>query len=147
MKHGHFLEKLDDTKIVSAIHDAEKKSSGEIRVFVSRKTPVNGHETLALAQQAFAKLGMSETKHRNGVLLFFAPGTQQFAIVGDSGVHEKCGDAFWQEVAAALSDLLKQGHFTAAVLAGIHKAGAVLAEHFPRDRDDRNELPDRVERD
>ena len=147
MKHAHFLEKLDDTKIVSAIHEAEKKSSGEIRVFVSRKMPANGPETLALAQQIFTKLGMSQTKHRNGVLLFFAPATQQFAIIGDSGVHDKCGDAFWQEVAAALSDLLKQGHFTAAVLAGINKAGAVLAQHFPRDRDDRNELPDRVERD
>jgi len=68
-------------------------------------------------------------------------------IVGDAGVHEKCGNSFWQEVAETLSTLLKQGHFTAAVLAGIDKAGKGLAEHFPRDRDDRNELPDQVERD
>jgi len=100
-----------------------------------------------LAQETFTRLGMSKTKHRNGVLLFFAPVTQQFAIVGDSGVHEKCGDSFWQEVTAALGTLLKQGHFTGAVLAGIEKAGAVLARHFPRDRDDRNELPDRIETD
>src|SRR3989442_4736973 len=119
MKHGHFLNQLDDAKIVSAIHEAEKESSGEIRVFISRKTPANGQETLALAQQTFTKLGMTQTKHHNGVLLFFAPHRQQFAIVGDSGVHEKCGDSFWQEVTAALSTLLKQRHFTGAVLAGI----------------------------
>src|SRR2546425_13368629 len=133
MKHRHFLEKLDDAKIVSAIHEAEKKSSGEIRVFVSSKTSANGQETLELARQTFAKLGMTQTKHRNGVLLFFAPGTQQFAILGDSGVHEKCGDAFWQEVAAALSTLLKQGHFTAAVLAGFDKGRGGLPEGFSRD--------------
>ena len=147
MKHSEFLSRLDDKKIVSAIAAAEGKSSGEIRVFISRKLPANGPETLALAQETFARLGMRQTRHRNGVLLFFAPSTQQFAIVGDAGVHEKCGDSFWQEVAEALSTLLKQGHFTAAVLAGIEKAGKVLAQHFPRDRDDRNELPDRVETD
>src|SRR5256885_6157887 len=147
MKHGDFLNHLDDRKIVEAIAGAERKSSGEIRVFISRKMPANGPQTLALAQETFARLGMTQTKHRNGVLLFFAPDTQQFAIVGDSGVHEKCGDSFWQEVAAALSTLLKEGHFTAAVLAGIEKAGAVLALHFPRDRDDRNELPNAIERD
>ena len=147
MKHGDFLNHLDDRKIVEAIAGAERKSSGEIRVFISRKMPANGPQTLALAQETFARLGMTQTKHRNGVLLFFAPDTQQFAIVGDSGVHEKCGDSFWQEVAAALSTLLKKGHFTAAVLAGIEKAGAVLALHFPRDRDDRNELPNAIERD
>ncbi len=147
MKHSEFLSHLDDEKIVSAIAAAERRSSGEIRVFISRKTPATGQETLALAQQTFASLGMTQTRHRNGVLLFFAPGTQQFAILGDSAVHEKCGDSFWQEVTAALSTLLKQGHFTGALLAGIEKAGAVLAQHFPRGPDDRNELPDGIERD
>ena len=42
-----------------------------------------GAQTLALAQQTFDRLGMTQTKHRNGVLLFFAPLTQQFAIVGE----------------------------------------------------------------
>src|SRR5438874_1921346 len=147
MKHSEFLSRHDDEKIVSAIAAAEGQSSGEIRVFISRKIPRNGAETLALAQETFTRLGMRQTRHRNGMLLFFAPSTQQFAIVGDAGVHEKCGDSFWQEVAEGLSTLLKQGHFTAAVLAGIDKAGKVLAEHFPRDRDDRNELPNRVETD
>src|SRR2546423_5742737 len=107
MRHSEFLNRLDDEKIVSAIAAAERKSSGEIRVFISRKIPANGAETLGVAQETFTRLGMRKTKHRNGVLLFFAPGAQQFAVIGDSAVHEKCGDSFWREVAAALSTLLK----------------------------------------
>lgn len=147
MQHGEFLNKLEDQKIIDAIGAAEAKSSGEIRVFVSKKKPATGPETLALARAMFEQLGMTKTKYRNGVLLFFAPATQQFAIVGDSGIHEHCGDSFWQEVSETISTLLKEGHFTTAVVAGIGKAGTVLAKYFPRDPDDLNELPNKVERD
>ncbi|SRR6266404_4005730 len=147
MRHKEFLDQLDDARVVNAIAAAEEKSSGEIRVFVSRQRPSTGQETLALAQETFTRLGMTKTKYRNAVLLFFAPLTQQFAIVGDAGIHERCGGTFWNEVSAVMSELLKQGQFTAAVVAGIEKAGAALARHFPRDPDDRNELPNSVERD
>jgi|SRR5882762_7951572 len=147
MNHTEFLNQLDDSQIVRAIGAAEGKSSGEIRVFITKKRPTTGGETLALAQETFARLGMTKTKYRNGVLLLFAPATQQFAMVGDSGVHEKCGDAFWRKVAERLSALLKQGNFTGAVVLGIEEAGAALTKHFPRDPDDRDELPNAVERD
>jgi uncharacterized membrane protein len=147
MQHKEFLDQLDDAQVIKAISEAETKSSGEIRVFVSKQKPVTGEETLKLAQQTFTKLGMAATKYRNGVLLFFCPLTQQFAIVGDAGIHEKCGAGFWSEISQEMSQLLRQGNFTAAVIAGIHKAGAALVQNFPRDPDDRNELPNAVERD
>jgi len=147
MNHTEFLNQLDDSQILRAIGAAEGKSSGEIRVFITKKRPATGEETLALAQETFARLGMTKTKYRNGILLLFAPATQQFGMVGDSGVHEKCGDDFWRGVAEKLGALLKEGNFTGAVVLGIEEAGAALAKHFPRDPDDRNELPDAVERD
>ena len=76
-----------------------------------------------------------------------APRTRQFAIVGDVGVHQKCGDAFWQQVSAGMTGLLKQGRFTEAVLDAIQKVGDVLARHFPRGSDGQNELPDGIVRD
>jgi len=147
MQHQEFIDKLDDAKIVQAIAAAESKTSGEIRVFVSRHKPGDDADTMNLAQNAFERLGMTQTAHRNGVLLFFAPAAQQFAVIGDAGVHEKCGDAFWQQLTQSMSALLKQGDVTSAVLAGIQEAGSLLAQHFPRDPNDRNELPDAVERD
>ena len=92
-------------------------------------------------------MGMSKTRHRNAVLIYLVPRTRQFAIVGDQGVHEKCGDAFWQQVSAGMTELLKQGRLTEAILDAIQKVGDVLARNFPRGSDDQNELPDRIVRD
>jgi uncharacterized membrane protein len=38
----------------------------------------------------------------------------------------------------------KRGEFTAGLLHGVARAGALLAEHFPRQPDDKDELPNRV---
>ena len=134
---------IEDEAIVAAITAAELRTSGEIRVVVAReKVP----EPLPAAQREFERLGMAKTAARNGVLIFLAPTSHTFAVIGDSGVHEKCGPPFWQELTAAMTDHFKRRDFTRGVVLGIERAGALLATHFPRRPDDRNELPDRVER-
>jgi len=147
MKHHEFLSRIEDDKIVSAIAAAENKTSGEIRVFISREQPASEAATMQLAQAAFEKLGMTATKLRNGVLIFFAPVAQKFAVIGDSGIHERCGQDFWHQVSSRIGARLREGKFTEAVVAGIEDAGNALAQHFPRAPDDRNELPNRVETD
>lgn len=144
MKTKEFLDRIDDARIVAAIADAERKSSGQIRIFVSRKEAA---QPMADAQAQFRKLGMEKTKDRNGVLLFLSPKTQQFAIIGDTGIHEKCGPAFWEEIAASMVTLLKEGKFTEALLEAIQRTGSLLARHFPREDGDTNELPDQIIRD
>jgi uncharacterized membrane protein len=144
MKHKEFINQLDEARIAGAIAAAENRSSGEIRVFVSRRKV---KDALPAAQMQFDKLGMRKTRQRNGVLLFFAPATRQFAIVGDAGVHEKCGEAFWQTVSNVMTDHLKQGHFTEAILDAVGRVGDLLAQHFPRESDDQNELPNAIARD
>ena len=141
MKPKEFLRSIDRAKVVSAIRAAEGRTNGQIRVFVTRHRPP---DTMKAAQRAFARLKMARTHRRNGVLIFLAPETQSLAIVGDIAVHEKCGDGFWQEVVGAMTTHLRRGEFTAAILTGVHKAGAVLGEHFPRQPGDRNELPDEI---
>jgi uncharacterized membrane protein len=90
---------------------------------------------------------MEKTRERNGVLIFVAPQAQTFAVIGDTAVHAKCGDAFWQELAHAMSTHFQKSDFNLGLLLGIRKAGELLAEHFPRGSDDRNELSDDVIRD
>lgn len=127
-----------------AIAAAELLSSGEIRLFVTRHKPT---DVLKAAQAQFAKLGMMKTAERNGVLLFFAPATRQFAIVGDAGIHEKCGQDFWHKIRDGMSAQLKQELYTEAIVGAIGQVGEVLARHFPRRKNDRNELPDNIARD
>jgi uncharacterized membrane protein len=144
MRPSKFHDHLDDNRVVQAIVDAEKKTSGEIRVFVTRH---RCDDAVAAARREFGKLGMTKTPHRNAVLLYFAPRSQKFAIVGDEGIHERCGEVFWQDVAQAMESLLRSGKFTEAVTAGIARAGTELAQHFPQTSRDQDDLPNAVVRD
>lgn len=133
---------LDHARLTAAIAAAEQRTSGEIRVLLAReKAP----DPVAAAQKHFNRLGMTKTAARNGVLIYLAPQSRTFAIVGDTGIHEKCGDAFWRLLAAAMEARFKKGEFTEGLVEGIEHAGKLLAENFPRAADDRNELPDKIE--
>ncbi|MBI2517194.1 MAG: TPM domain-containing protein [Opitutae bacterium] len=141
MKTRHFINKLQRQLIEDAIRDAEQKTSGEIVVLIHHK-PVQ--DAVAFARNEFLRRGLQETKERNAVLIFVAPESQSFALIGDEGVHQKCGDTFWSELAATMQGDFRAGNYTAALLDGIERAGALLAEHFPARPDDKNELPNRV---
>jgi uncharacterized membrane protein len=66
-------------------------------------------------------------------------------VIGDEGVHQKCGDRFWSEMAEVIGEHFRVGKFNDGLRHGIAKAGALLGEHFPRRDDDSDELPNRVE--
>lgn len=142
MNSRQFLKQIDHQAVAHAIADAERLTSGEIRVFVdAHRVP----DALAAAQRQFQRLAMDRTALRNGVLLYLAPASQAFAIVGDAGIHERCGQDFWNSIAAAMTTHLKNSQFTLAITAAVAAAGKALAEHFPRQPGDLNELPDHVE--
>ena len=136
------LPAIDHGRVIAAIQAAEQRTSGEIRVLVARE---KAEEPVAAAEAHFDRLGMKETAARNGVLIFFAPRSHTFAIVGDTAIHAKCGQTFWEHVASAMERDFKRGAYTDGLVNGIGRAGALLAEHFPRGNDDRNELPNTVE--
>ena len=134
--------KIDHDRIVAAIGQAERKTSGEIRVVVSRRKIA---EPIVEAQKQFERLGMTATSLRNGVLILLAPRSRTFAVIGDTAVHQECGEEFWQKIATAMSDRFRRGEFTEGLIHGIERAGALLAAHFPRTADDKNQLPNDVE--
>ena len=139
-----FISELDDARIVEAIGKAESQSSGELRVFISEQDVA---DALSEAKKQFTALGMEKTAQRNGVLIFIAPKSQTFAVVGDVGVNAKCGEGFWDARATEMRALLKEGKFTDALLGAIQNIGDVLKKHFPRGEDDRDELPNTIEGD
>jgi uncharacterized membrane protein len=146
MKPNEFVDALDDERIVAAIREAEQRTRAEIRVHVTARTVEDAKQAAA---SAFSKLGMAGTDERNGVLIFLAPKSRSFAVLGDTGIHERCGDEFWSRVASAMSLHFREGRFSEGLVVGIAAAGSELARHFPRHAGDgdRNELPDTVSRD
>ena len=138
MKTKHFLNQLEEQEIIQAITEAEKKTSGEIRVMVS---PEKIKEPIAFAKNQFLKAKMDQTQECNSILIMIAPHSQNFAVVGDSGIHEKVGDCFWNEISQTISEHFKKNQFHQGLISGIKKVGDSLAHYFPRKLNDQNELP------
>lgn len=141
MKPKEFIQNLDEARLQQAIAAAEKLTSGEIRVLVTNR-PVE--DPVAAAQRAFLKNRMDQTRERNAVLIFIAPASRNFAVIGDEGVHARCGQAFWDELRKVMSEAFAGGRFTEGLVEVVARTGRLLGEHFPRSGDDTNELSDRI---
>ncbi|MBI4394823.1 MAG: TPM domain-containing protein [Candidatus Omnitrophica bacterium] len=136
-----FFTSEERSRVVEAIRSAEAKTSGEIRVHLERcsRGEVVGH-----ARKMFERLGMTNTKNRNGILIYFSIADHTFAVLGDQGIHERVGDQFWKDVAFEIQNAFSRGEFLEGLIAGIHQIGESLKIYFPRESGDINELPDEV---
>ena len=143
MTRKKLLQIIDQVRIQRAIEAAEQRTSGEICVSVAR---LFWGSIEKAADKAFVRLGMTNTKDRNGVLFFVVPARRKFVVRGDRGIHERVGQSFWQDVADALSEKFRAGDFTEGLVKGIETVGEQLATHFPYDRTtDKNELSNEVD--
>ncbi len=145
MTHRAFIKSLDEERLLAAIREAEARTSGEVRVFISSHAT---DDPFGTARAHFHRLRMDRTRHRNAVLLFLAPHSRNFAVIGDTAIHAHCGDAFWQGIAAAMTTHLRAGDHTAALLHALDAAAEKLALHFPPDPEgNTDELPNTIESD
>ena len=143
MTRRKLLQRIDAELVRKAIEAAERETSGEIRVSVA---PFFWGNVRRAAERAFVRLGMTNTKDHNGILLFVVPSRRRFVLLGDAGIHEKVNQQFWEEVVAAVTAKFKTGDFTGGLVHGIAEVGRRLAEHFPFDPvRDVNELPDSID--
>jgi uncharacterized membrane protein len=137
-----FFTDEEQQSIVAAIRAAEKRTSGEIRVFVESKCSYV--DAVDRAAEIFFGLKMDKTEDRNGVLLYFAMKDKQMAVFGDKGIHEKVGTEFWnKEVKTILSEFHKE-HYATGIINVVNDIGDALVAYFPYENEDRNELPDDI---
>ena len=137
------MRAIDVDRVKAAIAAAERATSGEIRVSVARFFwgGVRG-----AAERVFARLGVSKTKDRNGILFFIVPARKKFVVLGDEGIHAKVGQEFWEALSGLMSGRFRKGEFTEGLVEAIGEAGRQLAAHFPYDPTvDVNELADDVD--
>ncbi len=139
----HLLRTIDRERVLEAIRAAERRTSGEIRVSVA---PFFWGSVRKVAEKAFSRLKMTETRDRNGILFFIVPARRRFAVLGDAGIHDKVGQEFWDLVAGLLSESFRKGEYTEGLVRAIGAAGEKLAAHFPyAGAADINELPDDID--
>jgi uncharacterized membrane protein len=137
------MKTIDAGRVKAAVAEAERATSGEVRVSVAR---FFWGSVRRAAESAFARMGMTRTKDRNGILFFIVPARKKFVVLGDEGIHAKVGQDFWDSVAGLMSRHFREGEFTEGLVEAIGDAGRQLAAHFPCDpATDVNELADDVD--
>jgi uncharacterized membrane protein len=136
---------IDEQRIVESIRAAELRSRGEIRIHATEKAVA---DVMQEATRAFERLGMTATAERNGILIFVAPKSQKFAVLGDSGITSRAGTAPLDDIASSMSAAFREGRFTDGLVGAVERAGAFLAAQFPRDpaAADRDELSNTISR-
>lgn len=141
-KAKDFFTAAESEQIVQAIRDAEKSTSGEIRVHLEERC--KGGDPLKRAIEMFGKLKMHATEQRNGVIFYLAVEDKKFAIYGDKGINEKVPADFWQQTRDLMQGHFKEGRFTQGLSEGVLMAGTQLKAYFPYQSDDINELDDEI---
>lgn len=141
MKASTFFSKEQQAKILASVVEAEKETSGEIRVHIESTLKV---DVLDRAAWLFKKLGMDKTAERNGVLFYLAINNRKFAIIGDAGINSKVPEGFWNEISELLKNNFREGRFAEGLCEGIVMAGDQLKQYFPWREDDVNELSDEI---
>lgn len=140
-KVEQFLTAQEEAEIIEAIIEAEKNTSGEIRVHLEPHSKIDAFERAA---EVFDHLEMHKTKKRNGVLVYVAVEDRTLVILGDKGINDVVPPHFWESTKDVIISEFKQGNMKQGLVDGILMAGEQLKEHFPYSKVDINELPNEI---
>lgn len=141
MSASQYLSKENQHAILHAIEEAEKSSSGEIRVHIENHCKA---DPLDRATVIFAKLKMHKTELRNGVLFYIAIKDRKLAILGDAGINSVVPEGFWNDIKETMIPMLAADKITEGICEGVCMAGQKLKEFFPFEKNDVNELSNEI---
>lgn len=136
-----FFTSEEQQQIVEAIREAEKNTSGEIRIHIDNFC---FGSVVEKAKKVFHKLGMQHTADRNGILIYIAVMSHKIAVVGDEGIHRKLGAEYWDRIVKGIVDAFVHHKKTDGLTKGIIDCGHQLKTFFPYQADDKNELNDSI---
>ena len=142
-KKRQFFTDEEKQLIVEAVQNAERRTSGEIRVFVEHRCRyVNAIDR---AVEIFESLQMHKTQLHNAVLVYVAIKDRQLAVFGDEGIHNKVGNEYWANEVVKMIHAFNRENIAQGIAQCVRNIGEALCTHFPYDKDtDKNELPDDI---
>ena len=113
-----------------------------LKPFISRRRCEEAVRARSI--QAFYEKGLYRTKDETGVLIFISIFERKVWILGDRGINARIAPEAWQQLARELSAGIASGSACAALCRVIGKCGELLSSHFPRERENLNELGDEI---
>src|ERR1700740_1802386 len=100
-------------RLRTAIEDAEKNTSGQMRVCIEKTC---SEDVLDRAAKYFHQLNMHKTRLRNGVLIYVATVDRKFAIIGDAGINKVVPDNFWDDTKEEMLKHFKYGNLLEGII-------------------------------
>lgn len=96
------------------------------------------------AVQCFAENGVYKTKENSGILIFISLLERQVRIMADSGINKRISQDLWNLIADELAEGIGKGNCEEAIKTAVEKCGELLAQNFPAQNDNPDELPDNI---
>ena len=112
------------------------------RTLASKERIGEAVHTLVLA--SFTDQGLHHTRAHTGILILIALLEHRVEVLADRGINEKVSLGTWDEIVHSITAGIKSGHACDAYSKAIERCGDILAAHFPRQANDRDELPNRL---
>jgi putative membrane protein len=112
------------------------------RLVASKNRISEAVHTLALA--SFSEHGLHYTREHTGILILVSLLEHRVEVLADRGINAKVEKGTWDEIVHILTAGLKSGRACDAFCKAIERCGEILAAHFPRAADDKDELPNRL---
>jgi uncharacterized membrane protein len=132
-------------RIESSIAAVEQRHAGEIRFAIENALEPGelwrGLSVRERALQVFGLLRVWDTEANNGVLIYVLHAEHAVEIIADRGIAKVVAQAQWDQLCAAVTAEYRAGRFEQGSVQAIEGVAALLAEHFPHARGDRDELP------
>jgi uncharacterized membrane protein len=142
-KKKEFFTEAEKRSIIEAISNAERRTSGEVRVFVESRCRYV--DAIDRAAEIFFQLKMEKTDDRNAVLVYVAIKDRQLAVFGDEGIHKKVGNEYWNAEVKKMISIFNKENYAKGICQCVTDIGEALHYHFPYDKGtDKNELPDDI---
>lgn len=137
------LDEEENRLIVKAIRQAEKRTSGEVRVYVESRCRFV--DAIDRAAELFFSLQMENTADRNAVLVYVALKDHQLAVFADEGIYKKTGPDYWNNVVREMLGNFNRKDYAKGIAECVIQIGEALTTYFPYDKEtDKNELPDQI---
>ncbi|MEK5758351.1 MULTISPECIES: TPM domain-containing protein [Acinetobacter] len=139
-----FFSKQDQHAIALAVEEAEHGHVGEIQVVIEGSLPSRSayyQDTLCRARQLFAELGVWDTEHNSGVLVYLNLCDHKVEIVIDRGIKQATAQDVWDQICENIIQQLKQQKYKNGVILGVKQIGEILNQYYDRKMNDlKNEL-------
>lgn len=96
------------------------------------------------AMEQFLAHNLHVTATRTGVLIYVSLAERHASVIADAAIHSRVPDGFWDGIIRSLTVEIAAGRLADGLVHAVEACGGALADNFPREPGDRNELPDKV---